>query len=113
MPLKDASAPIKRDFYMQAIKNVVAEMETDLSNWDYFFIDVKARKMQADFEKFEAKIMSIICDEAADEDMRMESDGKLKEISKIHFSSMATLRKRKALLSSEASTIKLRTPRKC
>lgn len=86
MPLKDANAPRKRDFYADAIKRLQIEMQNDLGKWDVFTVEEKALKLQSDYEKFEAKNMTIACDEGADDEIRKQCEAMRMEIDSLFFS---------------------------
>lgn len=96
MPLQDAQAPVKRDFHAEAIKRVQIEMQNDLDGWNFYMLDEKAKKLQADFSKFEARIVEIACDKGADESTKKKNDDVHKEIEKIFFAVKSVLRKRMA-----------------
>lgn len=107
MPLQDAQAPVKRDFHAEAIKRVQIEMQNDLDGWNFYMLDEKAKKLQADFSKFEARIVEIACDKGADESTKKENDDVHKEIEKIFFAVKSVLRKRMAqanIVSSDENT---------
>lgn len=93
---RDTQAQAKRDFYADAIKRLQTEMQADLEKWDDFMLDEKTKKLQADYEKFEAKCVAVKCDAEADGVVKTECENKQKEIDAIFFSLKSSLRKRMA-----------------
>lgn len=84
MSLKDKSAPSKRNYYANAIKQLQAEMENE-PKWDHFLVEEKCKKLQSDYEKFENKNLSIYADENADAQMKRECELQRVEIEALYF----------------------------
>lgn len=84
MSLKDKTAPSKRDYFADAIKQLQSEMEAN-PKWDYFLTMEKCAKLQSDYEKFEAKNVAIRTDGNADAQQLRECDLMRVEIEAIYF----------------------------
>lgn len=102
MAQRERNVESKRELHAQAIKRCESEIEADLYKWDYFFIDEKLKKLQADFEKLEAKNTTIFADAGANETIKKDCIEQTKTIERLYFGLKSKLRIRAEALSKQA-----------
>lgn len=93
----------EKDFYLENIKRLQNQVQSDLNTWSVPIIDERLAKLQRDFKSLETKVKQIVCGEFTEE-AKNAAQSDLNESESLMFDLIGRLKMQCQVLQAEATT---------